>query len=149
VGDIAFYNGSNRVVDSELVGGKSPGTGVGNVAFYDGSGRVADSQLLDGVDGSGYSVVAHTHAYLSTSGGTISGSLVISNDLTVTSTINANGNVNLGQRARRHGRPERDRHLGRPVGRGPGVRLAVLRLPQGHHRRDAVQGPVFHMRSAA
>ena len=37
--------------------GKSPGTGVGDIAFYDSSTRVLDSQKLDGLDSASYFIL--------------------------------------------------------------------------------------------
>lgn len=44
------------------VGSKAPGTSVGNLAYYDASGRVVDSQLLDGNEATAFATSGHTHA---------------------------------------------------------------------------------------
>ena len=44
-------------LNADQVDGKSPGTGVGDIAFYDSSTRVLDSQKLDGLDSASYFIL--------------------------------------------------------------------------------------------
>jgi len=48
VGDIAYYDASGRVADSQLVDGKEPGTIAGKIAYYDANIRVLDSVKWNG-----------------------------------------------------------------------------------------------------
>jgi len=47
-GDIAYYDGENKVANSQQVDGKQPGTTAGDIAYYDGNVRVLDSVLFKG-----------------------------------------------------------------------------------------------------
>ena len=80
--DYAMYFGLKGDINDFAVGGWSKGANYYRVwhAGNDGSGSGLDADTLDGSHASAFAASAHTHSYLSTSGGTLSGNLVFSGD---------------------------------------------------------------------